>query len=765
MKIHFFYYTIILFFLSPYVFWSQNTINGNILDENKEPVFGADIYIEQLHIGTTSDESGVFKLDNIPNGTHKLSISFVGFNTENLEVQIKSKETILEVFLTPSVFHMDEVILSAPFNKLQSENVMKIESKSMETLKKAGAPTLMQSISNIPGVSEITTGTGIGKPVIRGLSGNRVLVYTQGVRLENQQFGNEHGLGMNESGIESVEVIKGPASLLYGSDALGGVLYLNPEKFAYQGETKVDLSQTFLSNTLGSNTSIGFKTSKKKVKFIARGGFNSHADYQIPDGDRVTNSRFTEKDFKTGIGLNLDQFVTEFRYNYNQSEIGIPEGIEEQTTSRSPALPFQDLSTHILSLHNHFYLNKSKIDLNLGYIVNNRKEFEDEHDHGDEEPDFQGGEEEEHESEEAALDMKLKTLSYDLKYNLVKMGQFETIAGLQGMYQENRNFGEEILIPDAITNDIGLLLTSTFSINDKSSLQGGVRYDHRSLSSSDFEKEDPDFPTQEITIAGLDRSFSNFTFSLGYKNVFFDKITSRINLASGFRAPNLAELTSFGVHHGSNRFEIGNPDLESEYNFQLDLSLEYGNKHLEVFANGFYNKLDNYIFANPTGEMIDNYQVFEYVQSDANLYGGEFGIHLHPHPFDWLHLESTYETVIGEQISGDYLPLIPANKWANTIRVEFKGTEKFNELYAALVLDSFLEQNKVSLNETATPAYNLLHLRMGANLSLEKLNIGMNLSFNNVLDETYISHLSVLKADLIPNPGRNIVLGLNFKFL
>ncbi|MEL4454531.1 TonB-dependent receptor [Lutimonas vermicola] len=765
MKIHFFYYTIILFFLSPYVFWSQNTINGNILDENKEPVFGADIYIEQLHIGTTSNESGMFTLDNIPNGTHKLSISFVGFNTENLEVQIKSKETILEVSLTPSVFHMDEVILSAPFNKLQSENVMKIESKSMEILKKAGAPTLMQSISNIPGVAEITTGTGIGKPVIRGLSGNRVLVYTQGVRLENQQFGNEHGLGMNESGIESVEVIKGPASLLYGSDALGGVLYLNPEKFAYQGETKVDLSQTFLSNTLGSNTSIGFKTSKKKVKFIARGGFNSHADYHIPDGDRVTNSRFTEKDFKTGIGLNLDQFVTEFRYNYNQSEIGIPEGIEEQTTSRSPALPFQDLNTHILSLHNHFYLNKSKIDLNLGYIVNNRKEFEDEHDHGDEEPDFQGGEEEEHESEEAALDMKLKTLSYDLKYNLVKMGQFETIAGLQGMYQENRNFGEEILIPDAITNDIGLLLTSTLSINDKSSLQGGVRYDHRSLSSSDFEKEDPDFPSQDITIAGLDRSFSNFTFSLGYKNVFFDKITSRINLASGFRAPNLAELTSFGVHHGSNRFEVGNPDLESEYNFQLDLSLEYGNKHLEVFANGFYNKLDNYIFANPTGEMIDNYQAFKYVQSDAKLYGGEFGIHLHPHPFDWLHLESTYETVIGEQISGDYLPLIPANKWANTIRVEFKGTEKFNELYAALVLDSFLEQNKVSLNETATPAYNLLHLRMGANLSLQKLNIGMNLSFNNLLDETYISHLSVLKADLIPNPGRNIVLGLNFKFL
>ncbi len=753
--------SLLLFLLaSQYALMAQNVIKGTITDENQMPVFGADIYIEQLHIGTTSDESGLFELDNIPNGTHKVSISFVGFNTQNLELNITSEEKILEVSLSPSIFHMDEVILSAPFNKLQSENVMKIESKSIETLKKAGAPTLMQGISNIPGVAEITTGTGIGKPVIRGLSGNRVLVYTQGVRLENQQFGSEHGLGMSESGIESVEVIKGPASLLYGSDALGGVLYLNPEKFAYQDETKVTLSQSFFSNTLGSNTSIGVKTSKKKIKFIARGGFNSHADYQIPNGDRVTNSRFTEKDFKAGIGLNLDQFVTEFRYNYNQSEIGIPEGIEQQTTSRSVALPYQDLNTHILSLHNHFYLNKSKIDLNLGFTVNNRKEFEDEHEDHDAE------DEDEHGDEEAALDMKLKTFSYDLKYNLAKMGQFETIAGLQGMYQENQNFGEEILIPDAITNDIGLLVTSTFSINDKNSLQGGIRYDHRNLSSSSFEKEDPDMVSQEIVIDGLDRSFSNFTFSLGYKNVFLDKLTTRINMASGFRAPNLAELTSFGVHHGSNRFEIGNPDLESEQNFQMDLSMEYGNKHIEVFANGFYNILNNYIFASPTGEMIEDFQVFEYVQSDANLYGGEFGIHFHPHPFDWLHLESSYETVIGKQTNGgDYLPLIPANKWANTVRVEIKGTETFNEIYTALVLDSFFEQNKVSVNETVTPAYNLLHLRMGANLSFEKIDIGMNLSFNNLLDETYISHLSVLKTDLIPNPGRNIVLGLNFKFL
>jgi len=196
-----------LILVSQYALIAQNTIQGSITDNDLLPVFGADIYIEELHIGTTSDQDGLFELDNIPNGIHKLSISYVGFNTENIELDIPSDDNILEIILSPSVFHMDEVILSAPFNKLQSENVMKIESKSIESLKKAGAPTLMQGISNIPGVSEFTTGTGIGKPVIRGLSGNRVLVYTQGVRLENQQFGSEHGLGMNESGIESVEVI------------------------------------------------------------------------------------------------------------------------------------------------------------------------------------------------------------------------------------------------------------------------------------------------------------------------------------------------------------------------------------------------------------------------------------------------------------------------------------------------------------------------------------------------------------------------------
>lgn len=759
-----FYFGILLALLAfPLSAWSQYTINGQIFDENNNPVFGAEIYIEQLHIGTTSDQDGGFELQGIPKGTHHVSVSYIGFTTKNLEISVSDQELKLDISLEPSIFHMDEVIVSAPFNKLQSENVMKIETKTIESLKKTGAPTLMQSISEMPGVSEISTGTGIGKPVIRGLSGNRVLVYTQGVRLENQQFGTEHGLGMNDSGLQSVEVIKGPASLLYGSDALGGVLYLNPEKFAFQNETKINLNQNFYSNTLGSNTSLGFKTSGKKFKFLVRGGFNSHEDYKISEGDKVTNTRFREKDLKTGLGLNLDKFVTEFRYNYNHSEIGIPHGIEEQTSSRLPALPNQDLKTHILSLHNHLFLGNSKIDLNLGYIQNERKEFEEEHHHEEEqEEDADHDPEEDHHDElHPALDMDLKTFSYDLKFNFAKMGRFETIAGLQGMMQDNSNFGEEILIPDARINDLGLLVTSTMTLSENNALQGGIRYDFRKLSSSSFEIEDADL-TENTVIEGLDKDFANITFSLGYKSLFFDKLTTRLNLASGFRAPNLAELTSFGVHHGTNRFEVGNPDLDSEQNFQTDLSLNFANRHLEAFVNGFYNKLNNYIFANPTATEINGYRVFEYIQSDAKLYGGEFGIHLHPHPFDWLHVESNFEIVVGKQDSGAYLPLIPANKWGNTIRMELKGNDWFNDIYSAIVFDTYFDQDNVSEFETNTPGYNLIHLRLGGNFSFNKTDLSLNLSVNNLLDKRYTSHLSLLKNDMVPNPGRNIVLGLNF---
>lgn len=716
---------------------AQNSVTGKITDSKNQPIIGVSIYAPELHKGTSTDENGKYTLSNMPTGTAKLTFAFTGFATQNKTINVLKKENILDIILEETVLHMDEVIVSTAFNKIQSQNVMKVEHSTIKELQQKGTSTLIEGLATIPGVSQVSTGTSIGKPVIRGLSGNRVLVYSQGVRIENQQFGDEHGLGLNDAGIESVEVIKGPASLLYGSDALGGVLYFNPEKFANAGTFTTNFSQKFFSNTLGSNSSLGLKTSTENWKFLARGTYNTHSDYKIAEGDRVTNTRYNETDFKTGIGYSNSKFSSVFRYNYNDLDLGIPEeGIAEQTTNKKTDYPKQGVFNHLLSLNNVFFFEKSKLDVDLGYISNDRSEFED--------------------SQVAILHMKLNTFNYDAKYYLPKLGKFESIVGIQGMHQTNKNSGEEYLIPDAATNDFGFFGTGNYEWKSNV-IQAGLRFDNRKITTTAH-----GISGEEGSFEAIDKSFDSFNASLGYKTNLAKDLSLRLNVASGFRAPNLAELTSNGVHEGINRYEVGNSDLKTEQNVQTDLNLEYKSSHIEFFVNGFYNHINNYIYTSPTGEVIDDNAVFDYIQNDAKLFGGEIGVHFHPHPLDWLHYETSFETVTGKKQNGDYLPLIPANNWNNTIRTEFKIKNWLEDGFATLNVSSTFNQNNVSGFETKSNGYTLLNLGFGGTVKLGKTIFDLNLNANNLLDKEYTAHLSRLKTDGIPNMGRNIVLGVNF---
>lgn len=733
MKNIFYMLTILLFGI---VGNAQNTLTGTVTAENTgEPIL-ATIYIPKLEKGTTSDFDGNYELQNISNGRYDVVFSALGYGTVSRKINFENNQTISEnVQLAESAVEMEEVIISTPFHKLQRENVMKVERISTDELNSSGAVTLAEGIKNIAGVEIISTGTGIGKPVIRGLSSNRVLTYTQGVRLENQQFGDEHGLGINEAGIESVEVIKGPASLLYGSDALGGVLYLNPEKFAPSGETHADVSSTFFSNTLGSSTNLGVKTSGKKLSFLARGSFSSFSDYKSGAGYRVTNSRFNEKDLKAGVQYQGSTFKSNLRYNYNRSNIGIAEEIGDQTKAKKPELPFQEIDNHILSLDNKFFMKNSSLDVKAGFLFNDRREFEDDLDSPE-------------------LRMKLRTFNYDVKYHLPEFGKLETIVGIQGMFQSNKNEGEEILIPDAHTTDIGVLATSHYHL-EKIDLQAGMRFDSRKINSeAGRENTDPDY------IPALERTFNSFTAALGAKVDFSDALLARLNLASGFRAPNLAELTSHGVHEGTNRYEIGNADLKTEQNLQIDLSMEYWNEHVEFFVNGFYNAVNSYIFLSPTDGTIDDYKVYNYLQDDATLYGGEIGFHLHPHPLDWLHFESSFETVTGRLKNKEYLPLIPANSLRNTFRVDFKDGKSRKDSSVFITLENTFDQTNNSHFETRTGGYSLLNAGIETSFKLENLLLKIGVNGTNLFDKGYVSHLSRFKPEGIFNTGRSVNLNL-----
>lgn len=226
-------------------------------------------------------------------------------------------------------------------------------------------------------------------------------------------------------------------------------------------------------------------------------------------------------------------------------------------------------------------------------------------------------------------------------------------------------------------------------------------------------------------------------------------------------SPNLAELTSYGGHAGTNRFEIGNADLKNEQNIQLDLALEFKNEHLEFFLNGFHNSIGNYIFIAPDGTFINEDPVYQYLQQDAELYGGEIGFHLHPHPYDWLHWESSYQTVIGKLVQGDPLPLIPAHNLTNTLRVAFyHNSSWWSKTNAFVTLNTTFKQGKVSEFETVTPQYTLLDAGLSGEIRFLKKSIDVHISANNILDKNYIAHLSRLKPDNILNMGRFVFLGL-----
>ncbi len=720
------------------IIYSQKTLTGRISDANNQALNTVLVTIPELHKTTISDENGTYILQNLPFGSFTIIFSFDSFETQTIEFKFLEKTPLLNIVLIEKSHQMDEVIVSTAFNKVQSQNVMKVEHQTMKSLKQKGALTLIEGLATIPGVSQIATGVSIGKPVIRGLSGNRVLVYSQGVRLENQQFGEEHGLGLNDSGIESVEVIKGPASLLYGSDAIGGVLYFNPEKFAKPNSNELHFNQKYFSNTNASNTSLGYKLSGDDLKFSTRINKSSHSDYKVSDGNRVTNSRFNELDFKSGLGYSNSVLSTVIRFNFNKLDLGIPEeGFANQSLSKKPEFPKQVVETQIFSWNSSFYFKNSKLDADFGYIANDRGEFD--------------------EKTIANLQMKLKTFNYNIKYYLPRIKALETIIGTQGMSQTNTNFGKEYLIPDAFTNDFGIFATSNYKWN-KYTIQVGMRYDKRKVATSENGKVG-----QEGYFQIVNKQFESNNYSLGFKTNLKDNLIFRANLASGFRAPNLAELTSNGVHEGSNRYEIGNSNLQNEQNFQSDLNLEYRNSHVELFANGFYNLINNYIFISPNGNSIESNDVYDYLQTNAKLYGGEAGIHFHPHPLDWLHVTSSFESVSGKQQNGANIPLIPANKWNNSFKIEFKPTKYLKDSFAVFSVDHTFNQRRPSQFESTSLDYTLLNLGLGTTVTLKKLVFEINFNITNLFDKKYISHLSRLKTDEIPNIGRNIIFGIDFK--
>jgi iron complex outermembrane recepter protein len=703
-----------------------------------QPISYATVYFVELQSGTTTDSLGQFKFNTNIAGKLHLQISNLGYETSLIAVDFTQKNDAV-FYLSESHLQLNEVVVSTSSSKIQQDNIVAVIQKNISELTRNGTTNLTEAISNIPGVDNYATGAGIGKPVIRGLSGNRIVTYAQNVRIENQQWGDEHGLGIGEIGIEKVEVIKGAASLLYGADAIGGVLFFTDERYAAQNTVEYSLGSKFLSNTLGTHNNVAFKINKNKLRWNVFGGYNSNADYQLPTKYRVQNTRFDEKNLKTSLGFNHKNWIGNLRYSYLQNGFGINESDTLSTAKRrNLQLPFQKINNHLFTFDNTYFLNKTKLNATFGYSCNARKEYADLF-------------------TDPNLSLNLSTFNYNLKSNTSYFGdKLNVLAGIQGMSQRNMNNAPEVLIPDALINDVGVYTVLHYKFINKLNIEGGLRFDNRNIDTKATQTAESFFPK-------LHRNFNNVNYALGaaYQKHNFG---FKLNLGSGFRSPNTAELLSNGVHEGTLRYEIGDDTLKSEKATQIDLNLTYEKEHFSFYVNPFLNHINNYIYLSPTDSTSGGLPVFAFKQTKANLWGAEAGFHWHPHPMDWLHIDGNYSSVFAQDRAGRALPLIPANKIQTTIKGEFKskGKIKFESVFIEHIYR--FSQNQIAQYETTTAAYQLINAGLALQVKTPKNTLEITVGVKNLLNTAYIDHLSRFKYAGIYNAGRNVYVGLSYGF-
>jgi iron complex outermembrane receptor protein len=323
------------------------------------------------------------------------------------------------------------------------------------------------------------------------------------------------------------------------------------------------------------------------------------------------------------------------------------------------------------------------------------------------------------------------------------------------MYQINRNKGEEILVPDATTTDAGLYATTDYHYTKDSYWQAGIRLDSRFINGDTHGEVD-----DEKYIPSFSKRYIAFIFSTGIYQRLAEHFSLRTSLSSGYRAPNMFELLSNGVHEGTNRFEIGDQELRTENSYQVDLSLDYRTDHVDFFVNPYFNYIRDYIFLKPSGEIRENLPVYYYRQANVYLFGGETGFHFHPHPLDWLHLQASYSNTYGQDTYNQDLPLMPSSKINSTASANFSGEKAIRKFSIFLQYQYSFKQNHIAEYETPTDAYSVTNAGIYVEFKINRYRLLANAAVNNLFNKCYYDHLSRYKTEEIYNMGRNIVFKL-----
>lgn len=797
----------------------KTSLSGRVTDKvTGVTIPGATIYIPDMKTGAITDLDGKYLIENLPQNKVLVQVSFLGYKTI-IETIDLSLTTVKDFAMEVSVKEINEVVVTGTSKATEIRKspvpVVTIDKKEMN---QSLSTNVIDAIAKLPGINTVTTGPNVSKPFIRGLGFNRVLTLYDGVRQEGQQWGDEHGIEVDEYSVERIEVVKGPASLIYGSDALAGVVNLLPPSPLPEGLINGNTISNYQSNNGLIGNSISLTGNNKGFIWGGRASYKQAGNYQNKFDGKVYGTSFKEKDANILLGLNRHWGYSHLKFSVFDDLQSVPDGSRDSLTRKftkqiteadivRPIVPEAELNSYkipvihqhvqhykIISTSNFILGNYGRLGLNLAYQQNTRREFS-HPEHAD----------------IAGLYLTLNSYTYDVKYYFPEKKGWDATIGINGMYQANSNKGTEFIIPDYHLFDIGpfVFVKKTFN---KLDLSAGVRYDTRTFTNDemytrtdpktgfDMQVEPTDTTNSNHLFSNYNHTFSGLSGSFGATYTVADNLFIKANIARGFRSPNISEISANGIHPGTNIYQIGNPDFKPELSLQEDVGIAFSSSHVNLEIDLFNNDISNYIYnekvLNAQGQdsiVVAGNQTFQFQAAKAQLYGGELSIDVHPHPFDWLHFENSISILyafnkgvkgIPISDSAKYLPFIPPMHSHSELRADIKKKFYcFSSFYAKVEMEYYAKQDRAYLafnTETATLGYTIFNAGLGADITNKKGNtlFSFHLLVNNFTDVAYQAHLSRLKyfedypnngsgKNGIYNMGRNIslklLIPLNFK--
>ena len=779
---------------------NTRTISGTVKDAgSKEPLAFSTITLLNTTKGAITDAHGKFKLD-IPVGLLKprLVVSYIGYETDTITTKDANNDGYL-IFMKNQPGTLNSVVVTGVSKAtLVRENPLTMEIISPKQIDEAIEDNVIDALSkNAPGFEAVKTGPNISKPFINGLGYNRVLTLYDGMRVETQQWGDEHGVPMDDYLIEKAEVIEGPASLMYGSDAIAGVLSLFP---AIPHDTDKVVRGRFLSEYQTNNglagSALRLSYGTGHWSFAASGSERIARNYTNPVDGRVYNTGFNMENAAAYIGYQNEKGYSRLNCTVYDNRQGIPDGTRDSLTRKftyqvyesagentidplvdnvksRPVVPQNVLNSYTISAlaqhiqdyrlyaDNSYKVGQGDIKAFAGWEQNIRREYNHPTD-----------------TKQAGEYIVLNTLNYSLRYNAPSFFNIESSFGLNGMYQNNNNLNAtDFPIPDYNLYDIGAYTYAKLK-HKRWTIAGGVRYDLRYEKGQEmYIKVNPATGFfQQVSIAdssGGIRQYSTFNLkfqgvsgSIGTTWQINNNLSIKANFARGYRSPNITEIASNGLDPGAHIVYEGNLNFVPEFSLQEDLGLSGEFKDVSFGLNLFNNNIQHYIYedqeidknGNPV-VIVPGNKTFQFQQTNAQLFGGNATLSIHPQKLKGFSFNNAFSLVYGFNrnpkykgagINGEYLPFMPPPRLLSSIGYEVAtGNNIIPTVGLKAEIDYNMAQNRyLALYNTETPTaqYALLNgfVHIGIHYTKKQI-LQLEAGVNNILNTAYQSHLSRLQ--------------------